>query len=195
MSVARWIRGRCEERHSRCDPRGLPSRHRRVCLERSTRTRRNEHELHIRRRNSDRSRACESRGVGVVRIQRHDGWVDRERRGLSRLGPGRQLLVRGVSAVPSGSAGSRRTGHDLRRQGSPISRCERLRQRVGGTIALDADTGELRLAFAGNLPPSGIPTTLIVDRDGRVAARVLGFIYDRSMFEDMLDRVVAEVTS
>jgi len=60
--------------------------------------------------------------------------------------------------------------------------------------ALDADTGTLRLAFSGDLPPSGIPTTLIVDRDGRVAARVLGYIYDRSMFEDMLDRVVAEVT-
>ncbi|MEY4898911.1 MAG: hypothetical protein RL294_722 [Actinomycetota bacterium] len=60
--------------------------------------------------------------------------------------------------------------------------------------ALDADTGTLRLAFAGDLPPSGIPTTFIVDRDGRVAARLLGYIYDRSMFEDMLDRVVAEGT-
>ena len=57
---------------------------------------------------------------------------------------------------------------------------------------LDADTGELRLAFASDLPPSGVPTTIIVDRDGRVAARVLGYIADRSMFEDMLDTVVAE---
>ncbi len=57
---------------------------------------------------------------------------------------------------------------------------------------LDADTGELRLAFASELPPSGIPTTFIVDRDGRVAARVLGFLADRSMFENMLERVVAE---
>jgi energy-coupling factor transporter ATP-binding protein EcfA2 len=60
--------------------------------------------------------------------------------------------------------------------------------------ALDADSGALRLAFAGDLPPSGIPTTFIVDRDGRIAARLLGYIYDRSMFEDMLDRVVAEAT-
>jgi thiol-disulfide isomerase/thioredoxin len=60
--------------------------------------------------------------------------------------------------------------------------------------ALDADTGELRLAFASDLPPSGIPTTFIIDRDGRVAARLLGYIYDRSMFEDMIDRVVAEAT-
>jgi len=60
--------------------------------------------------------------------------------------------------------------------------------------ALDADSGELRLAFAGDLPPSGIPATFIVDRDGRVAARLLGYIYDRSMFEDMINRVVAEAT-
>jgi thiol-disulfide isomerase/thioredoxin len=59
---------------------------------------------------------------------------------------------------------------------------------------LDADTGELRLAFASDLPPSGIPTTFIVDRDGRVADRVLGFLSARSMFEDMLDRVVAEAS-
>ena len=60
---------------------------------------------------------------------------------------------------------------------------------------LDADTGAVRLAFANDLPPSGVPTTIIVDRDGRVAARLLGYIYDRSMFEDMLDSVVAEATS
>ena len=60
--------------------------------------------------------------------------------------------------------------------------------------ALDADSGALRLAFAGDLPPSGIPTTFIIDRDGQVAARLLGYIYDRSMFEDMIDRVVAEAT-
>jgi len=34
--------------------------------------------------------------------------------------------------------------------------------------------GRLLLDFAGALPASAIPTTLIVDRQGRVAARVLG---------------------
>lgn len=57
---------------------------------------------------------------------------------------------------------------------------------------LDAETGALRLAFAGDLPPSGVPTTLIVDRQGRVAARVLGAITNRATFEDMLDSVVSE---
>jgi thiol-disulfide isomerase/thioredoxin len=57
---------------------------------------------------------------------------------------------------------------------------------------LDAETGALRLAFAGDLPPSGVPTTIIVDRQGRVAARVLGVISNRATFEDMLDSVVSE---
>ena len=59
---------------------------------------------------------------------------------------------------------------------------------------LDADTGDLRLAFAQELPPSGVPTTLIIDREGRVAARVLGAITNRATFEDMITSVVAEAT-
>ncbi len=57
---------------------------------------------------------------------------------------------------------------------------------------LDADSGDLRLAFAQELPPSGVPTTLILDRAGRVAARVLGAITNRATFEDMISSVVAE---
>ena len=34
--------------------------------------------------------------------------------------------------------------------------------------------GSLLLAFAGDLPPSAIPSTLVVDAQGRVAARVVG---------------------
>ncbi len=34
--------------------------------------------------------------------------------------------------------------------------------------------GSLLLAFAGDLPPSAIPSTLIIDPQGRVAARVVG---------------------
>ncbi|SDD04509.1 Thiol-disulfide isomerase or thioredoxin [Auraticoccus monumenti] len=42
--------------------------------------------------------------------------------------------------------------------------------------SLDDPTGELQLRFADNLPPSAIPSTLVIDREGRVAARVLGTI-------------------
>jgi len=34
--------------------------------------------------------------------------------------------------------------------------------------------GRLLLAFSGSLPPSAIPSTLVVDGQGRIAARVLG---------------------
>lgn len=57
---------------------------------------------------------------------------------------------------------------------------------------LDAEVGSLRLAFADDMPPTGVPTTLILDRQGRVAARVSGAITDRATFETMLDTVVAE---
>jgi len=57
---------------------------------------------------------------------------------------------------------------------------------------LDVSTGELRLAFSGQLPPNGVPTTIIVDRSGRVAARLSGAILDRAVFEEMIDSVLAE---
>jgi thiol-disulfide isomerase/thioredoxin len=59
---------------------------------------------------------------------------------------------------------------------------------------LDVSTGELRLAFSGQLPPNGVPTTIIVDRSGRVAARLSGAILDRAVFEDMIESVLAEPT-
>lgn len=37
-----------------------------------------------------------------------------------------------------------------------------------------ADYGAVLLAFRASLPPSAIPSTLVVDRDGRVAARIVG---------------------
>ena len=57
---------------------------------------------------------------------------------------------------------------------------------------LDTETGEARLAFAGQLPPNGVPTTIIIDRQGRVASRLSGAILDRAVFEDMIESVLAE---
>jgi thiol-disulfide isomerase/thioredoxin len=38
---------------------------------------------------------------------------------------------------------------------------------------------EIALAFRGTVPPAGIPTTLVIDRSGRIAARVVGSVsYD-----------------
>lgn len=34
--------------------------------------------------------------------------------------------------------------------------------------------GETALAFRGQLPPAAVPSTIVIDRDGRVAGRVIG---------------------
>ena len=49
----------------------------------------------------------------------------------------------------------------------------------------------LVLAFAGQLPPSAIPTTLVLDREGRVAARAIDAV-DRSRLLGMIEPVLAE---
>jgi thiol-disulfide isomerase/thioredoxin len=57
---------------------------------------------------------------------------------------------------------------------------------------LDADSAQVQLAFAGSVAPNAVPTTLVVDREGRVAARISGLIRDESILAAMIDRVVAE---
>ena len=54
--------------------------------------------------------------------------------------------------------------------------------------------GSIQLAFASNVPPNAVPTTLILDAQGRVAARVLGAIAEPSILEALIDSVVAETT-
>jgi len=51
--------------------------------------------------------------------------------------------------------------------------------------------GRLQLLFADSLPSQGVPTTWLIDRHGRVAARVLGEITKGtldSLIDDELDR-------
>ncbi len=40
--------------------------------------------------------------------------------------------------------------------------------------SIDDDGGRVLLALRGSLPPTAKPSTLVLDRRGRVAARVLG---------------------
>lgn len=49
----------------------------------------------------------------------------------------------------------------------------------------DPDGNQL-VRFAGTLPPNGIPTTLIIDRQGRIAARVVGIV-DKSTLLGLID--------
>ncbi|MDP9847294.1 TlpA family protein disulfide reductase [Streptosporangium lutulentum] len=45
--------------------------------------------------------------------------------------------------------------------------------------------GEVALSFQGTVPPAAIPSTLIIDRQGRIAARALGAV----KYNDLLDAV------
>lgn len=55
---------------------------------------------------------------------------------------------------------------------------------------VDTD-GRRLLAFRDTLPPNAIPTTLVIDRDGNLAARVLGEVTDTTLRE-LIGDVLAE---
>mgnify|MGYP001235047314 CR=1 FL=1 len=57
---------------------------------------------------------------------------------------------------------------------------------------LDVATKDVMLAFAGDVPPSAVPTTLVLDADGRVAARISGLLPSQKTLGDILDDVLAE---
>ncbi|KQO09917.1 hypothetical protein ASF06_06635 [Agreia sp. Leaf244] len=52
--------------------------------------------------------------------------------------------------------------------------------------------GDAQLSFAGDVAPNAVPTTLILDREGRVAARILGRVLEVSILESLIDGVLQE---
>ena len=60
---------------------------------------------------------------------------------------------------------------------------------------MDAASGSAQLAFAGNVPPSALPTTIVLDREGRVAARILGQLQAKSILDAIIERVASETSS
>jgi thiol-disulfide isomerase/thioredoxin len=57
---------------------------------------------------------------------------------------------------------------------------------------LDVNDGSVRLAFAGQVAPNAVPTTLVLDREGRVAARVSGLLTEPSVLRSMITDTLAE---
>lgn len=57
---------------------------------------------------------------------------------------------------------------------------------------IDVNTGEAKLAFAGSVPPKAVPTTLVLDGEGRVAARILGQLPDESILSTLIRDTIAE---
>ncbi|WP_223693375.1 TlpA family protein disulfide reductase [Leifsonia poae] len=57
---------------------------------------------------------------------------------------------------------------------------------------LDRDTGSVLLAFSKTVPPKATPTTLVIDKKGRVAARILGALPDPSILDTLIHDTLAE---
>lgn len=57
---------------------------------------------------------------------------------------------------------------------------------------LDAQRGDAKLAFAAVVPVQATPTTVVLDREGRVAARLIGAISSASILSSVVQTVLAE---
>ncbi len=81
-------------------------------------------------------------------------------------------------------------GVNVRDQGETAST---FNMQFGVTYPSIIDTnGQAQLAFATNVPPNAVPTTLVLDRQGRVAARVLGQLKDASILTTLIADIAAE---
>ena len=54
---------------------------------------------------------------------------------------------------------------------------------------MDSQSGQVSLAFTGVVSPQAVPTTIVIDRDGRVASRILGRI-ESSILRTLIQTVV-----
>ena len=59
---------------------------------------------------------------------------------------------------------------------------------------MDVNDGTLQLAFSGLVAPNAVPTTLVIDRQGRVASRILGRLPDKATLAALLRSALAEPT-
>ena len=57
---------------------------------------------------------------------------------------------------------------------------------------MDVQDGAVKLAFTGTVPPKAVPTTLVLDKEGRVAARILGQVKDASILSTLIRDAIAE---
>ena len=64
----------------------------------------------------------------------------------------------------------------------------------GGTYpsVIDVTDGRVKLAFAAVTPIQATPTTLVMDRQGRVAARIIGQLPAASILSELVETVLAE---
>ena len=58
--------------------------------------------------------------------------------------------------------------------------------------ALTTVDGSIKLAFAGSTPLNAVPVTLVLDKEGRVAARLIGQIEESSILETLVRETLEE---
>lgn len=58
--------------------------------------------------------------------------------------------------------------------------------------ALTTVDGSIKLAFAGQTPLNAVPVTLVLDREGRVAARIIGVLDESSILETLVRDALEE---
>lgn len=59
---------------------------------------------------------------------------------------------------------------------------------------VDVNDGAVRLAFAGQVAPNAVPTTIVLDAQGRVAGRVSGLLTEPSVLRSMITDTLAEAS-
>ena len=58
--------------------------------------------------------------------------------------------------------------------------------------ALATEDGSIKLAFAGQTPLNAVPSTLVLDAEGRVAVRIIGQLEDASILETLVRETLEE---
>ncbi len=77
------------------------------------------------------------------------------------------------------------------RDGAETSRAFAAKFVITYPSIIDTD-GQVALAFAGQASPAAVPTTLVLDREGKVASRIVGLI-EKSTLDSLIRTAVDEV--
>jgi peroxiredoxin len=75
---------------------------------------------------------------------------------------------------------------------APTAQAFEAAHKVTYPSVIDATTTSVQYAYSGFVPPDAVPVTLVIDKHGRVAARVTGVVEQATILTDLIDRVVSE---
>ncbi|MEJ1230556.1 MAG: TlpA disulfide reductase family protein [Galbitalea sp.] len=75
---------------------------------------------------------------------------------------------------------------------APTARVFEQTHKVTYPSVIDTNNATVQYAYSSYVSPDSVPVTLVIDKHGRVAARVTGEVEDASILESLVDRVIAE---